>query len=414
MQKRFYKATFEEMSADSGADVLRSLRSFILIRFSVTLFFIYIADNLTTLINERWLIPIFNDILQIDQLSIHGSDLGFMTGLTIFALLNIISSILPNPFGSWLRSMVPTALGIGINLPEPFAAAGQLGSLTYFSLAFLFIICLLLIALTPYIIGALWFRRQIVSKMNLLLQIDRERRKKNEEQRNLMLSDIAHDIKTPITSVCGYAHALSDHLVPEDKKEEYLTTIYSKSMRISDLINMLFEYVKMDSTGFTLMRSDTDINQLVLENTALAYSDLENANLQLEIEVPEVAYQSFIDKTQISRVITNLLSNAVKYLPSGSTVLVKTEKINNEIFITVADNGDPIEEELADHIFEPFSRGDKTRSTKGGSGLGLSIASKITALHGGILMLDNEYPAPYHKAFILSLPETEPTNNVEK
>ena len=102
----------------------------------------------------------------------------------------------------------------------------------------------------------------------------------------------------------------------------------------------------------------------------------------------------------MTRVITNILNNALKYNDTGTKVSVT---LDEEYRICIADTGRNIEPELAEHIFEPFSRGDKARSTRGGSGLGLSIARKIVEMHGGKIWLRTSPKNGYTKAFIIEL-----------
>ena len=106
-----------------------------------------------------------------------------------------------------------------------------------------------------------------------------------------------------------------------------------------------------------------------------------------------------LDPVQMTRAITNLLNNAIRYGKDGGRVLVRLE----DYVITVADDGMEIDREFAEHIFEPFSRADKARSTAGGSGLGLSIAYKIVQMHGGELRLRLDYGQGYTKAFQILL-----------
>ena len=169
----------------------------------------------------------------------------------------------------------------------------------------------------------------------------------------------------------------------EEKRQEYLQAIYAKSMRMSELVTMLFEYIKMDSEGFTLHKEKTDVCELLREVIAMMYTDFEEKGMELEIEIPDKLDSIELDKSQMTRVITNILNNALKYNDVGT--------------------GRNIEPELAEHIFEPFSSGDKARSTRGGSGLGLSIARKIVEMHGGKIWLRTSPKNGYTKAFIIEL-----------
>lgn len=228
---------------------------------------------------------------------------------------------------------------------------------------------------------------------------EKEQQLAYDREKNLLLSDIAHDIKTPITTLCSYSKALSDDLVKGEKRQEYLDAIYHKAMRMNELITLLFEYVKMDSTGFTLHKEECDLGDILRECTAALYTDFEERKMMLQTEIPEISIPYNADKVQIARAINNLLTNAVRYGREGGRVLVQLE----EYTITVADDGQEIDEELAEHIFVPFTRGDKARSTEGGSGLGLSIALKIVEMHGGELKLNHDYGRGYTKAFQIIL-----------
>ena len=163
---------------------------------------------------------------------------------------------------------------------------------------------------------------------------------------------------------------------------------------------MLFEYIKMDSEGFTLHKEKTDVCELLREVIAMMYTDFEEKGMELEIEIPDKLDSIELDKSQMTRVITNILNNALKYNDVGTKVSVT---LDEEYRICIADTGRNIEPELAEHIFEPFSRGDKARSTRGGSGLGLSIARKIVEMHGGKIWLRTSPKNGYTKAFIIEL-----------
>ena len=172
-------------------------------------------------------------------------------------------------------------------------------------------------------------------------------------------------------------------------------------MRIDALISLLFEYVKLGSEGYELHREQGDLAELLREMTALLYTDFEERQMTLVLEVPEEEVFLEMDRVQMGRAITNLLTNAVRYGKKGGRVLVRL----SEYEITVADEGEPVDPAFAEHIFEPFTRADKTRSSQGGSGLGLGIAYKIVEMHGGRLILNQTFGEGYTKAFQIRLAE---------
>lgn len=274
-----------------------------------------------------------------------------------------------------------------------------------FSEVFLFLIIFVMIVLfvTPLIIASFWFSRIIVNEVDRMEENKEALRKDYEEKRNLMLSDIAHDLRTPITTIAGYSKALNDGMVTdEEKKREYLQAIKDKSERMSALINLLFEYAKLDSTGFELKWEIYNLPELLRKNAALLYSDVEDEGMELEISIPEEVCLVKLDSLQFSRVITNLISNAIRHNRSGTTIFLEMTKKEEEIFIVVSDNGTEIPKEVAEHIFEPFIVGDASRKTKGGSGLGLSIVKKIVDKHGWKIEFRQNEPE-YKKAFIIKI-----------
>ena len=234
-----------------------------------------------------------------------------------------------------------------------------------------------------------------------------------------MLSDIAHDLRTPMTTVAGYAQALSDNMVEEDKKQEYLEAIQKKSERMNELITLLFDYVRLGSEGFRINKEKIDICELVREVAASEYSDVEEAGMEMEAFIPEKVCWVNADRLQISRVITNLITNARRHNPEGTGIGIFV-RIDDDIRIMVADNGDEIPPDKAETLFEPFVMGDESRNSKGGTGLGLSIVKKIVEMHDFTIRLVQDpeirkyhvtggqapcHTLSYKKMFMIIIPE---------
>lgn len=128
-------------------------------------------------------------------------------------------------------------------------------------------------------------------------EYDRRQREAFTRKRNLLLSDITHDLKTPITTVAGYVQALNDGMVEDpEKQKQYLESIRKKSLEMSELITLLFNYVKLDSEGFDLKKERINITELVLQLVAGAYTDMEEAGMIPDIDIPEEADYAEIDK----------------------------------------------------------------------------------------------------------------------
>jgi len=261
----------------------------------------------------------------------------------------------------------------------------------------------IVIMIIPIIVASLMFSKALMDEVHRMEQKAEEMRKVYEKKRNLMLSDIAHDLRTPITTIAGYSKALNDDMVvSEEKKREYLQAIENKSARMSDLINLLFDYVRLDSANYGLRRDEIDLPELLRTIAASLYSDIEEKGMEFEISIPEEVHMVSLDRVQFSRVIVNLINNAIKHNEAGTTISLEMKKEKDKIQIIVSDNGSLIPTFLAEHIFEPFAMGDASRTAQSGSGLGLSIAKKIVEMHGWTLEL-RQYYEEYRKSFVIKI-----------
>ena len=221
-----------------------------------------------------------------------------------------------------------------------------------------------------------------------------------ENERILLFANMAHDLKTPITSILGYSKALSDGIIDDEaKKSEYLATINSKATKMNGLIDRLFEYVKLESTENLLHKEDCDVAEILRNCVADVYAVYEEKKISLEIEIPETPVIKNADKVELSRVYTNLLNNVLKHNSDGIQVLVKMDADGQ---VVIADSGEKIPAELKDSLFMPFVSGDQSRQSKNGSGLGLSLAAKIMKKHGGSLWLSENVPG-YTKGFVVEM-----------
>lgn len=314
-------------------------------------------------------------------------------------LFYCVAGLLPPGVGEWVQGQIEYTMGstMSVQVTSPLYSGGWGVALRILIIGG--IIGLLFIRILPYLVGAFCYSRIVTRQFNELLAQEESQKLARDQRRNLMLSDIAHDIKTPITTICGYSKALSEGVVGEKDRQSYLDAIYAKAMRMDELITLLFEYVKLESEGFTLHREPGDLAELTREMAALLYADFEDREMELVLEIPEEKVPFEMDRLQLGRAVTNLLTNAVRYGKAGGRVLVRLQ----EYELTVADEGEPVDPKFAAHIFEPFARGDKARSSKGGSGLGLGIAQRIVEMHGGKLALNQNFGEGYTKAFQIRL-----------
>lgn len=248
---------------------------------------------------------------------------------------------------------------------------------------------------------------QICSAFNQLsaqLAESERQRKALEDNRQKLLADISHDLKTPITVIQGYAKAICDGLIPPEKLPDYLDTIYQKSNRLTGLIDTFHEYSKLEHPQFTLQTKRLDLCEVLREYLASKYNELELGGFVPEIEIPDEAIWCMLDKTAFLRVLENIVSNAIKHNPSGTALFFQLQCRNGQAMLTLADNGVGIPPELADRIFDPFVVGDESRNTRQGSGLGLAISHKIVTAHGGTIQLVQPPQPGYSTQFQVTLP----------
>lgn len=379
----------------------KNLKWFLIQRFLIILFCIYLSEELLNAFYRLLLIPGLTSFLESQQIEIVGN--GNIVVYLLHSLFYFLAGFLPPGVGEWVQR----SLSIGMEGSLEIRVSSPLYSGVWGVALRLGLICillfLLLLSLLPYVVGAFCYYRVVAEKVNELLAEEKEQQRAFDRRRSLLLSDIAHDIKTPITTICGYSRALAEGVAAEEKRQEYLDVIYAKSMRIDALISLLFEYVKLGSEGYELHREQGDLAELLREMTALLYTEFEERRMKLEMEISEKEVPLEMDMMQMGRAITNLLTNALRYGKAGGRVLVRLSGYE----ITVADEGEPVDPAFAEHIFDPFTRADEARTSQGGSGLGLGISHKIVEMHGGQLILNQTFGEGYTKAFQIRFEETD-------
>lgn len=222
------------------------------------------------------------------------------------------------------------------------------------------------------------------------------------EERNLLYSNIIHDLKTPMTSILGFASALKDNKVEEEEKEQVVRIIYEKAKHTDELVNQLFRFTKLQNAGYALNLVEHNICALVRDIVAQSYMEFENREMELVAEIPEQPVLLPIDVLEMRRAVQNLVVNAYRHNKKGTRIWIGIRQYGKQVKIIIADSGSALERTQRESIFQPFVCGNESRSSKDGSGLGLAITKSIIEKHGGKLTIE-EFGKEYTKAFVITL-----------
>jgi len=214
--------------------------------------------------------------------------------------------------------------------------------------------------------------------------------KQLERMRQEFVSNVSHEIQSPLTSIAGFAKALKDmKTIAEDERIQYLDIILTESGRLSRLSDHLLRLASLDSDrhpmAYATFRLDEQIRQAVVSCEPL-WSE---KNIQVDLDLPQAA-EITADKDQLNQVWTNLLGNSIKFTPEGGFIHVEVQARLEGYTVTLTDSGIGIAPEQLDRVFERFYKTDRSRNRSVGSGLGLAIVKKIVELHGGDIRIESQ------------------------
>jgi signal transduction histidine kinase len=232
-------------------------------------------------------------------------------------------------------------------------------------------------------------------KMRVELKSSIEKQVQYEENRKELISNISHDLKTPITAIKGYSQGIIDGVAnTEEKRDRYLQVIYAKSKDMDRLIDQLFLFSKLD------------LNRLPFEMKVVAakpYFDhfIEDIEVELQVMGIHLSYKNqideetkiIVDEQNLKRALTNIVQNSVKYMKKDHKKIdIHIEEIGDTIEVCIRDNGIGIKANEIEFIFDKFYRCDKSRNSEiGGSGIGLAITKQIIERHNGKIHASSEY-----------------------
>ncbi|MFJ7979630.1 ATP-binding protein [Lysinibacillus xylanilyticus] len=209
-----------------------------------------------------------------------------------------------------------------------------------------------------------------------------------ERMRQEFISNVSHEIQSPLTSINGFAKALKNIDLPEDKRQHYLAIIEMESNRLSKISDNLLKLTSLESQHHPFeprhYRLDKQLRNVVLtlEPNWLA------KNIDMDLQLENISLMA--DEDLMNQVWMNLLSNSIKFTPAAGTISISMTKQIDTITIAIRDNGIGVTPEQQKHVFERFYKADQSRTAEnGGSGLGLSIVKKIIDMHYGTITVES-------------------------
>ena len=206
---------------------------------------------------------------------------------------------------------------------------------------------------------------------------------RSEELRNEFIANVSHELKTPMTTIAGFADGILDGTIPKEEEDKYLATIADETRRLSRLVRHMLSLSRMRSEGADLTkRRDFDLNELIIRTLLSFESRAEDKSLGVDLQLPEDHMTVTADPDSITQVLYNLLDNAVKFASAGSDITVALWKQNGKAYVSVKNRGETIPADDLPLIFDRFHKSDRSRSLdRDGVGLGLYLVKSILDAH---------------------------------
>lgn len=232
---------------------------------------------------------------------------------------------------------------------------------------------------------------QKLKEFKYKLKLNEQARLAAEQQKNDLIVYLAHDLKTPLTSVIGYLTLLTEAPeLPSEQKAKYTGIALEKAYRLEQLINEFFDITRLNLQNIPTQKSLVNLTIVLMQIISEFYPMMEEKKITVRQEIaPELVI--FADADKLARVFDNLFRNAVNYSYSETEIVCSAEKSEGGVQIRIQNTGEHIPAEKLQHIFDKFYRLDSARqSATGGAGLGLAIAKQIVELHGGSITVTSE------------------------
>ena len=238
----------------------------------------------------------------------------------------------------------------------------------------------------------------------------------SEERRNAFIANVSHELKTPMTTIAGFADGILDGTIPKDQEDKYLVTIADETRRLSRLVRSMLDMSRMESTGEDLTRRrEFDISDKIVSAMLSFEARANDKQLDVDLQLPEDPMLVLGDPDAITRVLYNLMDNAVKFAAPGSTLCVSLWKAEGKAYVSVRDHGETIPADDLPFIFDRFHKSDRSRSLdRDGVGLGLYLVKSILDAHGeDIAVTSRDGETEFVFTLTLAKPAPKPTAKPE-
>lgn len=227
--------------------------------------------------------------------------------------------------------------------------------------------------------------------------------RKVENSMKMMLANISHDIKTPLTVVLGYIEMLQlDTAISGEERQRLLSGVHSKTLEVLKLIHLFFDLAKIEAGDMDYPVTKINVNEICRKNILSFYEILTSMGIDIQIDIPETADFALGNEEALDRIMNNLLSNAIAYGAEGNVMGLAVRHDDRNIYIDIWDRGKGIDEYHIDRVFERmYTLEDSRNKSFQGSGLGLTITKRLIEILGGSIHLSS---IPYEKTiFTVSL-----------
>ncbi|MBP1918693.1 sensor histidine kinase [Youngiibacter multivorans] len=240
---------------------------------------------------------------------------------------------------------------------------------------------------------------QLAKSFNIMA----ESLEQTDKNRRDFLSNISHELRSPITSMKGFIAGILDGIIPKDKENYYLTIVYDETQRLTRLVNDLLDLSAMESGRFSFRMTEVDLNEIIRLCIIRAETKINDKGLKVNVTLEGDHLYVAGDRDRLIQVVTNLLDNSMKHAPDNGHVEIYTKTKGKKVHTTVYNDGQSISDSDIKYIWDRFYKADKSRTNKVSTGLGLPIVRNIITQFGEDIWVENR---PKGVAFTFTLSKT--------